>query len=115
MRLRKARQQATDCDGDGSAAEDVADAVMRARTEGQNPLGLAMNIETGRVWKYVGIVVRGKRRRPYYHALKDVRAADLGVASGNAREGEIAITAETKAFLERVGNKCRVANQLRQL
>ena len=30
MRLRKARQQAADCDGDGSAAEDVADAVMRA-------------------------------------------------------------------------------------
>jgi hypothetical protein len=34
MRFRKARQQAADCDGDGSAAEDVADAVMRAGTEG---------------------------------------------------------------------------------
>ena len=86
MRLRKARQQATDCDGDSSAAEDVTDTVIRARTEGQNPLRLAMNIETGRVWKYVGIVVRGERRRPYYHALEDVRASDLGVASGNAGE-----------------------------
>ena len=43
------------------------------------------------------------------------RASDLGVASGNAREGEIAIAGETKAFLERVGNERRVADQLLQL
>jgi len=51
-----------------------------------------MNVEARRVEKYLGIVVRGERRRPYHHALEDVRAADLGVASGNAREGEIAIS-----------------------
>src|ERR1700722_2471162 len=99
MRLRKARQQATDCDGDSSAAENVADAVMRARTEGENALRLAMNVEARGVRKYVGIVVRGERRRPYHHAFENVGASDLGVASGNAREGEIAITSETKAFL----------------
>ena len=33
----------------------------------------------------------------------------------NAREGEIAITGEAKAFLERVGNEHRVADQLIQL
>ena len=86
MGLRKARQQTTDFNRDGSAAEDVADAMMRARTEGQNPLRLAMNIEAGRVRKHVRIVVWGERRRPYYHALEDVRASDLGVASGNAGE-----------------------------
>jgi hypothetical protein len=115
MRLGKARQQASDRDGDGSAAEDVAEAVMRARTERENPLRFAMNIEARRVRKYVGIVVRGEWRRPYYHALEDARAADLGVARGNARKGEIAIAAETKAFLERVGNECRVMDQLLQL
>ena len=47
--------------------------------------------------------------------LRMRRASDLGVASGNAREGEIAIAGETKAFLERVGNKRRVADQLLQL
>src|ERR1700733_11933520 len=74
-----------------------------------------MNIEARRVRKHVGIVIRGERRRPYHHALEDRRAADLGVASGNAREGEIAITAEAKTLLERVGNECRVADQLLQL
>src|ERR1700677_5017260 len=74
-----------------------------------------MNVAARRIGKYVGIVVRGERRRPDYHALEDGRAADLSVASGNAREGKIAITGETKAFLERVGNKLRVADQLLQL
>jgi hypothetical protein len=34
MRLGKARQEAADCDDDGRASEEVADAVMRARAEG---------------------------------------------------------------------------------
>ena len=74
-----------------------------------------MNVEARRIGKHVGIVVRGERRRPYHHALEDARASDLGIASSNAREGEIAITGETKAFLERVGNERRVADQLLQL
>src|ERR1700691_501194 len=115
MRLGKAREQAADRNGDGGAAEDVADAVMRTRTEGEYPLRLAMNVQARRGGKYFGIVVWGERRRPYHHALEDRRAADLGVASGNTREGEIAIAAEAKAFFERVGNECRVAYQLLQL
>ena len=74
-----------------------------------------MNVELRRVGKYVGIVIGGERRRPYHHALEDGRAADLGVARGDAREGEIAITAEAKAFFERVGDECRVVDQLLQL
>src|ERR1700722_15218800 len=74
-----------------------------------------MNVEARRVRKHVGIVVRGKRRRPYHHALEDGCASDLGVAGGDAREGKIAITGEAKAFLERVRNKQRVADQLVQL
>src|SRR6266436_7868383 len=74
-----------------------------------------MNVEARRIGKHVGIVVRGERRWPDHHALEDASAADLGVAHGNAREGEIAIAGETKAFLERVGNERRVADQLRQL
>ena len=75
----------------------------------------AMNVEARRVRKHVGIVVRGKRRWPHYHALENGCSSDLGVARGNAREGEIAIATETKAFFERVGNECRVADQLRRL
>src|SRR3984885_11934963 len=74
-----------------------------------------MNVEARRVRKHVGIVVRGERRRPHHHALEDGRASDLGVASGDPREGEIAITGEAKAFLERIGNERRVADQLVQL
>src|SRR5271170_2553042 len=74
-----------------------------------------MNVEARRVGKHVGIVVRGQRGRPYHHTLEDFRAPNFGVASGNAREGEIAITSETKTFLERVGNKRRGADQLLQL
>src|SRR5580704_2778819 len=74
-----------------------------------------MNVETRRVRKHIRIVVRSQRRRPYYHALEDGRASDLGVARGDAREGEIAIAGEAKAFLERVGNEHRVADQLIQL
>src|SRR3984885_1748158 len=74
-----------------------------------------MNVEARRIRKHIGIVVRSQRRRPYHHALVDGRASDLGGASGDAREGEIAITGEAKAFLERVGNERRVADQLIQL
>src|ERR1700722_7547045 len=74
-----------------------------------------MNVEARRVRKHVGIVVRGERRRPHHHALEDGRASDLGVASGDARESEIPIAGEAKAFLERVGNERRVADQLVQL
>ena len=74
-----------------------------------------MNVEARRVLKHVGVVVRGERRRPYHHALEDGRASDLGVAGGDAREGKIAITGEAKAFLERVRNERRVADQLVQL
>jgi hypothetical protein len=74
-----------------------------------------MNVEARRVRKHVGIIVRGERRRPYHHALEDARASDLCIASSNSREGEIAITSETKALLERVGNERRVADQLLQL
>src|SRR5882757_5012519 len=41
MRLREARQQPLDRDGDGGAAEDVADAVMWAGAERQDALRLA--------------------------------------------------------------------------
>jgi hypothetical protein len=74
-----------------------------------------MNVEARRVREHVGIVVRGEWRRPYHHTLEDARASDLDIASSNAREGEIAITGQTKAFLERVGNERRVADQLLQL
>jgi len=84
MRLRKARQQTANSDRDGGAAEDVADAVMRARAKGENSLRLAMNIKARRVRKHVGIIVRRKRRRPYHHALQYGRASNLTVASGNA-------------------------------
>jgi hypothetical protein len=70
-----------------------------------------MNVEARRVRKHIGIVVRGQRRRPYHHALEDGRASGVGVARGDAREGEITITGEAKAFLERVGNERRVADQ----
>ena len=40
MRLGKARQQAPDCDGDGGAAEDVADAVMRPAPKDRIRFGL---------------------------------------------------------------------------
>src|SRR6185436_2843580 len=115
MRLRKAFEQAPDGDCDGSAPENVADTMMRACAEGENPLGLAVNIEARRVMKYVGIVVRGERRWPYNHALENGCSSDLGVASGNAWQAKIAIATETKAFFERVGNECRVADQLCQL
>jgi hypothetical protein len=103
MCFREARQQTPDCDSDRGAAKDVADAVMWARTEGEYPLRPAMNIEACRVRKDVRVVVRGKRRWPYHHALEDRCSSDLGVASGNARKGEIAIAPETKAFFECVG------------
>jgi hypothetical protein len=51
-----------------------------------------MNVEARRVRKHIRIVVRGERRRPYHHALEDGRASDLGVAGGDAREGEIALS-----------------------
>src|SRR5215469_17002698 len=88
---------------------------MRARTEGENPLWLTVNIEARRVRKHVGIVIWGKRRWPYHHALEDGRSPDFRVASGYAREGEVAIAAKTKALFERVRNECRIADQLRQL
>src|SRR5688572_7943716 len=53
VRLRKARQQAADRDGDGGAAEDVADAVMRAGAEGQNAFGLAMDVEAERIGELI--------------------------------------------------------------
>ena len=74
-----------------------------------------MNVEARRVGKHIGIVIRGKRRWPYHHALEDRRSSDFRVASGDAREGEVAIAAKTKALFERVGNESRVADQLRQL
>ena len=74
-----------------------------------------MNVEARWVGKHIGIVVRSERRRPYHHALEDARASDLGIASGNAREGEIAVAGQTKAFLEPVGYERRAANQLLQL
>ena len=69
-----------DRDGDRGAAEDVADAVMRAGAEREDALRLAMDVEAQRIGKHVRIVVRRERRRPHHHALEDARAADLGVA-----------------------------------
>src|ERR1051326_7447373 len=55
MSLGEPRQQPRDRDRDRGAAEDVADAVMRAGAERQNPLGLAMDVEPQRIGEHVGI------------------------------------------------------------
>ena len=67
-----------------------------------------MNVEAQRIGKHVGIVVGRKRRRPHHHALADRRAADLRVAGGDAREGEVAVAGDAQAFLDGVGDQRRV-------
>ena len=62
-----------------------------------------MNVKTQGVGKNIRIVVWSERRRAYHCAFRNSRSSDLGVASGNARKGEIAIAPETKAFFECVG------------
>src|ERR1700716_3594563 len=59
-----------------------------------------------------GIIVRRERRRPYPLSFEDACAAHLGVARGNARKGEIAVAAEPQAFLDRLRNERRIADQL---
>jgi tripartite-type tricarboxylate transporter receptor subunit TctC len=113
--VRKAREQPADRDRDGGAAEDVADAMMRADGEREYPLRLAMNVEAQRIGKHGGIVVGRKRRRPHDHALPDRGAADLGVAGGDAREGEVAVAGDAQAFLDGVGDQPGVTDQPRKL
>ena len=81
----------------------------------KNPFRLAMDVETQRIGKHVGIVVGRERRRPHYHALADFRAAHRGVAGGDAREREVAVAGDAQAFLDGVRNKRRIADQLRPL
>src|ERR1700732_43786 len=53
---REPRQQAADGNGQGGAAEDVADAVMRSGAEGHDPLGVAVDVEAQGIGKHLGIV-----------------------------------------------------------
>ena len=101
-----------DRDGDRGAAQDVADAMMRAGAERKDALGLAVDVEAQRIGEHVGIVVRRERRRPYHHAFEDACAAHLGVACGDARKCEIAIAAEPQAFLDRLWDERRIVDQL---
>ena len=112
VRLREPRQEQRDRDGDGRAAQNIADAVMRPGAELQNPLGLAMDVEAQRIGEHVRIVVRRQRRRPHHHALEDARAADLGVFQGDPRKREIAVAAEPQAFLQGVRDQRRLVDQL---
>ena len=43
--MGEARKQAPDRNGDGGAPEDVADAVMGACAERENPLGMTVDVE----------------------------------------------------------------------
>src|SRR6266446_171138 len=86
--------------------------MVRARAEREDALWLAVDIEPQWIGKNVRIVVWRKRRRPYYHAFEDACAAHLGVERGDARKGEIAVAAESQAFLDRVWNQRRIPNQL---
>src|SRR3954468_7878348 len=91
MRLREARQQPLDRDGDGGAAEDIADAVMRPGAERQDAFRLAMDVEPGRIREHVRIVVRRERGWPHHHALEDAGAADFGVAGADTGKGKKAV------------------------
>lgn len=111
MRCREARHQPPNCNSNCDAAEHVADAGMRAEAEGQDATPITTDVEAQWIGKDRRIEVSRLRRGAHDHPLGDLRSAELGVASSDARKSEVPARSKTQTFFYRDRDEVRLAHQ----